>query len=42
MRIAFLYAALLGLLFVALSVRTVRLRRRQRIAVGDRGDETWC
>jgi uncharacterized membrane protein YecN with MAPEG domain len=33
-----LYAALLGLLFVALSVRTLRLRRSLRIAVGDAGN----
>jgi uncharacterized membrane protein YecN with MAPEG domain len=33
-----LYAALLGLLFVALSVRTLRLRRTLRIAVGDAGN----
>lgn len=39
MRIVSLYAAVLALLFVALSVRTLRLRRRLRIAVGDRGDE---
>ena len=32
------YAALLGLLFVALSVRTLRLRRSLRIAVGDAGN----
>ncbi len=32
------YAALLALLFVALSIRTVRLRRRLRIAIGDAGD----
>lgn len=30
-----LYAALLGLMFVALSVRTIRLRRRYRVAIGD-------
>jgi uncharacterized membrane protein YecN with MAPEG domain len=30
-----LYAALLGLIFVALSVRTIRLRRRFRVGVGD-------
>jgi len=30
-----LYAALLALLFIALSFRTIRLRRRHRIAVGD-------
>lgn len=29
------YAAVLGLVFVALSLRTIRLRRRHRIAVGD-------
>jgi uncharacterized membrane protein YecN with MAPEG domain len=32
------YAALLALLFVALSVRTLRLRRRLRIAIGDAGN----
>lgn len=32
------YAALLGLLFVALSVRTLRLRRVLGIAVGDAGN----
>jgi hypothetical protein len=32
------YAAVLALLFIALSVRTLRLRRRLRIAVGDGGD----
>ena len=32
------YAALLGLLFVALSVRTLRTRRRLSIAVGDAGN----
>lgn len=31
------YAALLAVLFVALSVRTVRLRRRLGIAIGDAG-----
>jgi uncharacterized membrane protein YecN with MAPEG domain len=35
-----LYAALLGLLFVALSIRTLRLRRTLRIAVGDGGNPT--
>jgi uncharacterized membrane protein YecN with MAPEG domain len=39
MRIVPLYAALLALLFVALSVRTLRLRQRLRIAVGDAGDK---
>lgn len=29
------YAALLGLIFVALSIRTISLRRRYRIGVGD-------
>lgn len=29
------YAALLAVVFVALSVRTLRLRRRLRIAIGD-------
>ena len=30
-----LYAALLGLMFVVLSVRTIRLRQRYRVAIGD-------
>ncbi len=30
-----LYAALLGLIFIALSIRTIRLRRRFRVAIGD-------
>ena len=30
-----LYAALLALLFVALTLRTIRLRRRYRVALGD-------
>lgn len=29
------YAALLALVFVALSIRTIRLRRRYRVGVGD-------
>jgi uncharacterized membrane protein YecN with MAPEG domain len=33
-----LYAGLLGLLFCALSVRTLRLRRTMRVAVGDGGN----
>jgi uncharacterized protein len=33
-----LYAALLGIMFVALSVRTLRLRRRLRIGLGDAGN----
>jgi len=40
MHIAFFYAALLGLLFVGLTVRTLRLRRRLRISIGDRGNES--
>jgi len=39
MHIVLLYAGLLALLFIALSVRTLRLRRRLRVAVGDGGDE---
>jgi uncharacterized membrane protein YecN with MAPEG domain len=38
MRIVPLYAAVLALIFIALSVRTLRMRRRLRIAVGDGGD----
>lgn len=34
-----LYAALLALTYVALSVRTLRLRRHLKIAIGDAGDE---
>lgn len=30
-----LYAALLGLMFIGLSLRTIRLRRRYRVAIGD-------
>jgi len=33
-----LYAALLGIVFVLLSVRTLRLRRRLQVAVGDGGN----
>ena len=32
------YAALLALLFMALSIRTLRLRRQLRIAIGDAGN----
>lgn len=32
------YAAVLGMIFVALSVRTIRMRRRHRVAVGDGGN----
>ena len=38
MHIVPLYATILALIFVALSVRTLRMRRRLRIAVGDGGD----
>lgn len=34
-----LYAALLALLFMALSIRTLRLRRRLRIGIGDAENE---
>ena len=40
MQIVPLYASILALLFVALSVRTLRLRRSLRIAIGDAGSET--
>lgn len=40
MHITLLYAALLGLLFVAISVRTLLLRRRLGIAIGDAGNES--
>jgi len=39
MNILPLYAALLAMLFVALSIRTLRLRRRLRIGIGDAGNE---
>lgn len=39
MRIVWLYAALLALLFVGLSFRTLVLRRRLRIVIGDAGNE---
>ena len=32
------YAALLGVMFVLLSIRTLRIRRRLKVAVGDGGD----
>jgi len=38
MGVVFLYAALLAVIFVALSVRTLLLRRRLGIAIGD-GDD---
>lgn len=40
MRILPVYAALFALFFFALSVRTLRLRHRLKIAVGDAGDKT--
>ncbi len=40
MQIVPLYASILALLFVALSVRTLRLRRSLKIAIGDAGSET--
>lgn len=40
MHIVFLYAALLALLFVALSIRTLLMRRRLGIAIGDAGNES--
>jgi uncharacterized membrane protein YecN with MAPEG domain len=39
MNIVPIYAALLALLFVALSMRTLRMRRNLHIAVGDAGNE---
>lgn len=38
MQVLPIYAALLALIFVALSVRTLRLRRTLKIAIGDAGD----
>ena len=40
MHIVLLYAGLLALLFVGLSLRTLRLRTRLRIAIGDAGNKT--
>ena len=34
------YAAILALVFVVLSIRTIRVRRRQKVAIGDAGDAT--
>ena len=39
MRITPFYAAILGLLFFVLSVRTLRLRRKLQIAIGDAGNQ---
>lgn len=38
MKILPLYASILALLFVALSVRTLRLRHRLKIGIGDAGN----
>ena len=38
MRITSFYSALLALLFCALSLRTLLLRRKLRVAVGDAGN----
>jgi uncharacterized membrane protein YecN with MAPEG domain len=40
MHIVSLYASILALLFVALSVRTLRMRRRLGIAIGDAGNQS--
>lgn len=40
MHILPLYASILALMFVGLSVRTLRMRRRLKIAVGDAGNPT--
>lgn len=39
MLVTALYAAILALVFVGLSVRTIRLRRGSRVAIGDGGDK---
>jgi len=39
MHIAPLYASVLSILFVVLSVRTLRMRHRLKIAVGDAGNQ---
>lgn len=38
MTITPVYGALLGLLFIALSVRVIRLRRTRKVAIGAEGD----
>lgn len=38
MQILPFYASLLALMFVALSLRTIRMRRRKQVAVGDGGN----
>ena len=35
MNVTPVYASILGLLFIGLSLRTIRLRRRLRVAIGD-------
>jgi uncharacterized membrane protein YecN with MAPEG domain len=37
--VASIYASILALLFVALSIRTIRLRQKLQIGVGDGGNE---
>jgi uncharacterized membrane protein YecN with MAPEG domain len=39
MKITILYASLLALVFVFLSIRTIRLRRTLKIGVGDSGNQ---
>lgn len=39
MHIVAFYASIFGLLFVTLSIRTLRMRRRLKIAIGDAGDQ---
>ena len=39
MKILPIYASLLAIIFVVLSVRTLRLRRSLKIAIGDAGDK---
>lgn len=38
MTITPVYAALLGFLFIALSIRVIRLRRTRKVAIGAKGD----
>lgn len=40
MSIVSFYAAILAVIYVGLSIRTLRIRRRLRIAIGDAGNET--
>jgi len=39
MHVVSLYASILALLFVALSIRTLRMRRSLKIAIGDAGNQ---